>query len=479
MEKENDQTVLFDLWGVILDQEKAGKVMVDAYRKQAIDEDVNPETIETTIQDYNKVLQNDKSVSDRKVEIVDTLQDLAEKYIEVSNDKKIRSDLEASVYEDSIKVIEDAKEEGYNIAIFTTRTAEWIRDYIEQEIGEIYDAPNGKTSERFDEVCANESDQDRKVVSFTEDAAKALKAAQETDYVIENLVYINRGDNGLTREECEELSITYTENLEEVYKNLINYNGGKKMNNWVSRWAGSYTFISCSYWAPQYNSVLNRILGKGFDTTLFVHKKGNVSFLVKKNELDNLGNYLADKVKEDKSYAITLLGKLIENYKIIMKQMNELQGKILTQKQYNQFMEGFEKHLAYHVFMKKTVDYLPTELLNELLPKFRETRLYSEKVYTRTEKFFRGFASAISDKESVDAELLTCLAQKDIEKYISEGILPDQDILKERFESAVILYKDGELKILTGAAADKFEENRRNSESNDDLVKGLCKRWKS
>ncbi|MFH1053978.1 MAG: HAD family hydrolase [Candidatus Woesearchaeota archaeon] len=220
--ESNGKTVLLDLWGVILDQEKAGEVMVDAYRKQAAEENVPAETIDIVVSDYQKVLQNDKSVSDRKGEIVNTLQDLAEKYIENSDDDEIANNLEESVYEDSIRVISRARSEGYNVAIFTTRAAEWVREFIEDELGEIYEAPEGKTAERFNEICRYEISNGRRVVSFTEDAAKALKAAQEAGYVINSIIYINRGDNGLSREECEENGIVYTENLEDVYDHIVN-----------------------------------------------------------------------------------------------------------------------------------------------------------------------------------------------------------------------------------------------------------------
>ncbi len=221
----NGKTVLLDLWGVVLDQEKAGKVMVDAYRKQATSDGVPAETIDSVVSDYNKVLQNDKSVADRKGDIVNALQDPAEEYIEKSDDPDISESLEESIYADSVSVISRAKSEGYNVAVFTTKSAEWIREYIKEQLGEIYDAPEGKTAQRFDEIYRNEARSGREVVSFTEDASKALMAAQKADYVIGSLIYINRGDNGLSREECEENGIVYAENLEDVYNHVVAQEG--------------------------------------------------------------------------------------------------------------------------------------------------------------------------------------------------------------------------------------------------------------
>ena len=243
------------------------------------------------------------------------------------------------------------------------------------------------------------------------------------------------------------------------------------MNEWTNRWAGSYTFISCSYWGPQYFKKLSEILGKGFETTIFIHKKGTVSFLVKKDELDNLGNFLARKVKHDQS-TLELLNILKENTDIIMNLMGTLSGKIINEEEYEMFREVFEKHLAYHVFMKKTVDYLPRDLLSEMLPKFKEARLYSEAVYSRTEKFFRDLAMAISKKENFESELLTCLTQDEFEKYISTQTLPRKNTLKDRYEFSVLICERGILQVLTGEAAINFEKEMSKADPAEEIIRG-------
>tara|TARA_Y100000310_G_scaffold157610_1_gene157019 strand:+ start:1617 stop:2291 length:675 start_codon:yes stop_codon:yes gene_type:complete len=212
------ETILFDLWGVVLCQLEAGKVMVDAYTIQAQLDNIPQQTIEQRIREYELVLQNDKSVADRKTEIVNTVQDLAEKYIETADDPNIKQNLEDAIYQDFKDVHERAVEDGYNVAIFTTRQAEWMREYID-DLGTIYDAQDGKSAKRINEIVEIEASEGKTVVSFTEDAAKALLAAKESGE-IQNLIYLNRGDNGMTPEECEELGIIYTEDLNEVYDEL-------------------------------------------------------------------------------------------------------------------------------------------------------------------------------------------------------------------------------------------------------------------
>ena len=226
---------------------------------------------------------------------------------------------------------------------------------------------------------------------------------------------------------------------------------------WIKRWAGSYTFISCSYWASQYSTTLKRILGRGFDNVLFIHKKGTASFFVKRDEFEAFGRFLADKTVCQESEALELLKKLKENTDALLGIMEELEGNLPAAEQYAGFYPIFEKHLAYHNFMKKTVDFIPSKLLEKLLPHFQDARIYSESVYSRTEQFFRSWAKTIAEKEKYSLEALTCLTQGELEEYIRTGMLPSEDTLCARFESSAIVWENGTLKICTGSEAVKLE----------------------
>ncbi|MBI3033442.1 hypothetical protein HYY69_08265 [Candidatus Woesearchaeota archaeon] len=240
---------------------------------------------------------------------------------------------------------------------------------------------------------------------------------------------------------------------------------------WINRWAGSYTFLSCSYWAQQYSKTLSRILGKGFENGLFIHKQGTASFFVKENEFKAFGQYLAEKIANSEIEALTLLNKLKENTDLIMNIMDEFQGMILTSEQYAVFHKVFDQHLAYHNFMKKTVDFLDKEQLEKLLPYFQDARKYSEAVYSRTEQFFRSLTTAIAIKENYNAQALTCLMQEELENYIKCGILPSEGKLSMRFDASAILLEHGSIRLLTGSDALQLEQKLFSS--NMTQIKGI------
>jgi phosphohistidine swiveling domain-containing protein len=227
---------------------------------------------------------------------------------------------------------------------------------------------------------------------------------------------------------------------------------------WTQRWAGSYTFISSAYWGYQYYQSLERVLGTRFDHTLFIHRKGVVAFYMRKDELETLGKLLAEKTVHEPLLKTEWLEELKKNTDLILPIMERLMGKILSWEEYEEFLTVFDRHLPYHVFMKETVDFLPGELLDEILPAFKEARIYSESVYSETEAFFRSVASSIAQKEKMNPEYFTCLTQEEFEAYIKTGVLPKEETLRERFSASALYFEDNQMHLLYASDVDELEK---------------------
>lgn len=230
---------------------------------------------------------------------------------------------------------------------------------------------------------------------------------------------------------------------------------------WISRWAGSYTFLSCSFWGKQYYISLQKYLGVHFDHTVFVHRKGTATFYVLDAELQALGAALAARVMTDATFATDVCAQLKKSTDVILPMFVLLQTHIPTWEEYHEFLRVFERHLALHVFVKKTVDFLQPDVLQQLMPVFTDARVYSESVYSESEKSFRALAQLIAQKEKRDAQELTCLTQTEFENYLQTGVLPEPAVLRERFTCAVIVSSRGAEEVLTGAAAEQCEEELR------------------
>lgn len=243
---------------------------------------------------------------------------------------------------------------------------------------------------------------------------------------------------------------------------------------WLNRWAGSYTFISCSYWGPQYCHSLKKYLSVHFEHTLFVHRKGTVSFYIPEKEFQLLGKYLAGKSERDKRFAIRQCNELKMNTDRLLPMMKKLQRRIPSWIEYKKFHEIFDRHLAFHVFVKKTVDFLSPQGLERLLPYFKDARLYSEAIYSESEKFFRNIMKVIAEKERRNSAFLTCLTQKELETYLQKKILPPELQLKQRYQSSVLYFEKDRANLLLGKAVDQVDNLIANqSKGNKNEVRGI------
>jgi phosphoenolpyruvate synthase/pyruvate phosphate dikinase len=226
---------------------------------------------------------------------------------------------------------------------------------------------------------------------------------------------------------------------------------------WLSRWAGSYTFIACSHYGPQYYYSLKKVLGINFNKTIFIHHHGTVSFFVSDDEFQKFGSQLAKQAVKDTNYVKKLCNELKRNTDILLPLMNELKSKIPSISEYKEFLIYFERHLAYHNFIKKPVDFLDVHNLQKLLPYFQDARKYSETIYSESEILFRNIAKIISKEKKYPAKLLTCLTQKEFIFFLNSRKLPKKYILEERYKNSILYFDHGKEIIFTGQNAKKIE----------------------
>jgi len=243
--------------------------------------------------------------------------------------------------------------------------------------------------------------------------------------------------------------------------------------HWIKRWAGSYTFISCSYWGEQYFFSLKRELGVQFNHVLFIHAEGTVSFSIPKEEYEHFGITLAQRISANPALAMEWLEDLKKNSDKITEVMKRLSGKIPSWEEYQEFLLYFEKHLPLHNFMKKTVDFLPPDTSIAVMDSFRDARVYSEHVYSDTERFFRGIMATIGKQENRSGDLLTCMTQVEFEAFLKTGELPDDSILQTRFEKSGLYFTNGEQLILTGSEVTDLEKALFASLKNTREIKGV------
>ena len=173
-----------------------------------------------------------------------------------------------------------------------------------------------------------------------------------------------------------------------------------------------------------------------------------VTFLIPKSEFESFGRRMVEEIQHDPAKALARLDTLKTNTDKLSGMIRKLGNTIPTITEYQEFKKCFSYHLPLHNFMKKTVDFLPDDLLQELLPRFKEARVYSEHIYSDTEHFFRSIAAKIAEGEHISADLPTCLTEDELESYLMTGGLPDKDVLEKRFEQSILYFEEGKQHLL-------------------------------
>ena len=108
------------------------------------------------------------------------------------------------------------------------------------------------------------------------------------------------------------------------------------------------------------------------------------------------------------------------------------------------------------------------------MPYFKDARLYSESIYSRSEAFFRNVMKAIAKKEKTNAQYLTCLTQKEFENYLKTQALPSQSILKKRYESSALFFEKDKPILLLGGQVTALEHLMTKAElKNKKEIKGI------
>ncbi len=226
---------------------------------------------------------------------------------------------------------------------------------------------------------------------------------------------------------------------------------------WINRWASSNTFISCSYWGPQYYDSLNNRFGVHFDKRLFIHRKGTAAFFVPEKEFRKLGLNLAKRSQRNSEFAKKVCKDLKSSTDILMPIMKSFEKKIPNKIEYSKFARAFDEHLALHVFVKKTIDFLDSKNLEKLLPYFKDARIYSEDIYTECEVMFRKIMKIIGKREGYNVEDLTCLTRNEFEEYLETKTLPFKSELKNRYSASALYFEGKKLKIFYGSDVDKID----------------------
>src|SRR3989338_2986915 len=179
---------------------------------------------------------------------------------------------------------------------------------------------------------------------------------------------------------------------------------------WVTIWAGNWSFLTCSHFGEQYTKTL-RVEGVRFvkHAVLIVHKGKSSAFLPLK-EKDAFGRHISSVVRKSPDEKIKdvciSFKKEVDKILAFIKRYGATD---ISLDVYKRFWQHVDDYYIPHVTCKYVVDYLDKGILEKHLGALQEARVYAESVFKRTEDFMAGLARDIGKKTAYTSENVLCM----------------------------------------------------------------------
>ncbi len=247
---------------------------------------------------------------------------------------------------------------------------------------------------------------------------------------------------------------------------------GFKHSDWTKIWAGTWSFLSCSHFGLEYTQLI-KFGGKPFiSQAVIFYSEGKSNCWATQSDRDALGKFLSNEIKSDSNKAAEVCASLKSEVDEILKYINSVIDSDIDLKVYDLFWEKVVKYYHPHIYVKYVVDYLDPVILKKNLHQLEEARVYAEPVFKRTEDFVNKLIGNIFKVSGIPTELLKCLSDAEVRKYLITGSLPDKNILEERNKNSVLLFDKNDYGIFSGDEVSKIESEIIVLQNDQQFVKG-------
>ncbi len=228
---------------------------------------------------------------------------------------------------------------------------------------------------------------------------------------------------------------------------------------WSNIWAGQWSLLTCSHFGKQYTQIL-KIEGRPFvRKAIFIVRQGKSGGYLNTQEKDDFGKRIAALYSQDPQKISSLCTRAKKEVDSILAFIQRYEQKEITREVYSKFWTHVDMYYVPHITIKYLVDYLQPSLLQKYLPKLQEVRVYAEPVFKRTEEFMRAMAAKIAKKTKYSPEHLLCLLPEELDSYFKSQRLPLKGVLKERYLSATLVFKEGMNQVVVGKEVELIEKS--------------------
>jgi len=242
---------------------------------------------------------------------------------------------------------------------------------------------------------------------------------------------------------------------------------------WSKNWSGKWTILECCYFGKEYTSLLAKIYGVGPTHALFTWEKGSSANFLVPSEVEKFTQILVGDVQKDNRIIFTWVDTIISAANSVLSFVRGFDNTKATKEDFEKLWTLLDEYLLVHFPIKKIVDYLPSELLNTVLPHLEKARVYAEPVYAESLLFVKKFSIDQAPEFGLSPELFLCLTNTELDKVYTDGTLPSRTELESRYQFSLLSFVSGEYTLIASEDAREIVKNVLYKEDKLSSLKGV------
>ncbi len=242
-------------------------------------------------------------------------------------------------------------------------------------------------------------------------------------------------------------------------------------SSWYAVWSGGWSLHSDSHFGKDYTYIL-KIKRKAFmKKAVLIVRQGITTAYFDTLQKDDAGKRIASVYSTNPEKIKELCQHFKKEADKILAFLDKYEHQETTVHIYQNYLKHIDTYYLPHFMVKYIVDYLDENLLEKYLPDLQEARVYAEPVFKRTEEFMVSMSKRMAKLTGYLPEHILCMTEDEMEEYITRGVLPAENILKERYQLTALLFYQGKRQLVTGIEAQKIEEIVTQPTAHD-IIKG-------
>ncbi|MFH1253702.1 MAG: PEP/pyruvate-binding domain-containing protein [Candidatus Uhrbacteria bacterium] len=218
--------------------------------------------------------------------------------------------------------------------------------------------------------------------------------------------------------------------------------------NWTKVWTTEYSLFSVWMFGRSYADICWQEVGVGFSKIIFLIEGSLATVFRLDKEQKEFAKKMASRFLFEEKFldkAVKLLSDIQTEFE---KFFETPEQEALTPEKWSRFLEIHRLYQPYFLGVLWAPNELenfnvPTNLYEKIFAVCESTRKRSESVFPLLEKFLQKLFKFIAAKEKINENFLRAILPEEFTAYINGQGLPDEKILKSRYDySAVLATKD-------------------------------------